>query len=237
MLPAGVNRFFPILAGILLSLAACEHAVEANLDQPEPLAPCNPEFVNFDTQIQPILTSHCAIPGCHDSETPAVFIDLSNYDAVMSSAVLGELIVQPGDPANSRMWRAIKALDLIPMPPLYNYQLNGEEKTLIRTWIEQGAVRDEPCVDLSCDTTQFDWSTTIRPIISTYCRGCHYADYPAVGVNLDFYSQVRDQALNGLLYESITGMAPARLMPLDKPMPDCKITQIRKWIENGAPQD
>lgn len=216
---------------------SCSHEVtEANLTMPVP-EPCQPDVINFQTQIRPIITSTCAIPGCHDNQTPAAYIDLSDYDAVMASKVLGESIVIPGDPTNSPMMRAILGLDLLFMPPLYNYQLTGPQKQLIRKWIEQGARNDMPCVDLSCDTTRFDWATTIRPIIDTYCRGCHYADYPAAGIAFDFHSQVQDEALNGLLYESIAGIAPARAMPLDQPMPDCKITQIRKWIENGAPRD
>ena len=55
----------------------------------------------------------------------------------------------------------------IPMPPLYNYQLKGSHKMTIRRWIEQGAVNLQACEDLTCDTTQFDWNTTIRPIIET----------------------------------------------------------------------
>lgn len=222
---------------VVLIGTSCEHEIVANFDQPVILEPCDPAIINYDLDVQPVLTSHCAIPGCHDNQTPAVFIDLSTYDAVMESEVLGELIVKPGDPANSKLWRAMKALDLIPMPPPFNYQVLGADQQKIRQWIEQGAQRLEPCVDITCDTTRFDWSTTIRPIMNRYCRGCHYKDYPAADINLDFHSQVQEEALNGLLYESVAGIAPARLMPLDKPMPDCQIIQIRKWVEAGAPQD
>ena len=218
--------------------SSCEHVVEGSGMQQVVLPPCdNTELVHFENEIMPIVTSHCAVPGCHDSETPVALIDLSNYEAIMSAAVLGELIVNPGDKQNSKLYRSLKFFDLILMPPPYNYQPKNAQRELIGRWIDQGALRIDPCVDQACDTTKYDWSTTIRPIMDIYCRGCHYNDYPMAGINLDFHSQVQEVALEGLLYQSVAGIVPARLMPLDKPMPDCKITQIRKWIENGAPQD
>jgi len=216
---------------------SCEHTVDVAQETITPLPPCDPAIINFETQIQPILSSSCAVPGCHDSETPAVYIDLSNYEATMNSKVLGEPIVLPGDPENSRIYRVLRGYELIFMPPPYNYQIKGSQKVLIRKWIEQGAQNSEPCLETDCDTTQYDWSTTIRPIIDTYCRGCHFKDYPAAGIALDFHFQVQEAALEGLLYQSVAGIAPARAMPLDKPIPECKKIQIKKWIDNGAPRD
>jgi uncharacterized membrane protein len=225
------------LIGMIMVWASCEHVIEANSTEPQPLPPCDTEFVHFDNEIQPIITSNCAIPGCHDNLTPAGLIDLTNYDAMFASRVRGGPLIIPGNSTNSPLFRAVRGWDLVFMPPLYNHQLTGAEKNLIGRWIREGAQRTAPCVDTRCDTSQYDWSNTIRPIIQTYCAGCHYADFPLAGINLDFHSQVQDQALNGLLLESIEGTAPARLMPLDKPLPDCKIIQIKKWIANGAPQD
>jgi hypothetical protein len=233
-----LNFIVLIIAGAVL-LASCEHTVQANLEpEPEVLPPCdNAGRVHFDNDLMPIITSHCAIPGCHDAQTPTAFIDLSNYDAIMNAKVLGEPIVVPGDKMNSKLYRAVRGLDLIFMPAPYQKQLNNQQRAMFGRWIDEGAQRLDPCVDLSCDTTKFDWSTTIRPIMDVYCRGCHFKDYPGGGINLDYHSQVQEAALDGLLWESVIGQAPARLMPLDKPMPDCQITQIRKWIENGAPRD
>lgn len=224
---------------VLISGVACQHEVYVgDPDQTSIVDPCDPNFIHYLNDIQPILSASCAVPGCHDAATPIAQVDLSSYEAVMTSKVRGELIVKPGNAGNSILNRSLRAQDIIViMPPPFNYQITAAQKNLIRDWINQGAVNDEPCVNIDCDTNRFDWATTIRPIIGTYCNGCHFGDYNYGDVLLSFHSQVQELALNGDLYNSITGKEGVRLMPLDQPLPDCKITQIRKWIENGAPRD
>ena len=234
-----MNLFFSGMC-IIAIISACQHdiiQIAEEVEQQALLDPCNPVFIHYLNDIQPIISSSCAIPGCHDNATPAVFIDLSTYDAVLSSKVLGENIVIPGNANQSKLYRVLRAMDFIPMPPPFNYQISNTQKNQIKLWIDQGAQNLEACLDISCDTTKFDWNTTIRPIIRTYCNGCHYKDYPAAGVNLDFFSQIQELALDGDLYNTITGDLGLRRMPLDAALPDCKIIQIRKWIENGALKD
>ena len=230
------------ICAILLGIA-CKHTIlhEDEDDIIDEILPdCDPTVIHFNNDIQPFITSSCAIQGCHDSQTPAGFVDLSNYDAIMRSTVLGEPIVIPGKPNQSSLYRAVKLLDileLVIMPPPANYQITNAKKELIGQWIKQGALNLEPCVDATCDTTQFTWSKTIRPIITTYCTGCHYSNYPAAGINIENHGHVIKMIENGQFVQSITGTEGVRLMPLDKPMPKCKRTQIKKWVANGAPKD
>jgi hypothetical protein len=219
---------------------ACQHEFpEVSEEPPIRVIPCpTDDLVHFENDIRPILTSSCAIPGCHDDLTPTALVNLSSYEAVMSTKVRGELIVKPGDSENSILNRSLRSQDIIvPMPPPFNYQISLQQKNLIKKWIDQGALNSSPCVDVTCDTLKFDWSTTIRPIIKTYCNGCHYGDYSLGEVELSFYSQVQEIALNGDLLDAIRGQNDIRLMPTDKPLPECKIIQITKWVENGAPRD
>ncbi|MEZ5008158.1 MAG: c-type cytochrome domain-containing protein [Chitinophagales bacterium] len=217
---------------------SCQHEIFVGNEEIETIEPCNPQFIHYMNDIQPILSASCAVPGCHDAATPTAQINLASYEGVMSTKVRGELIVKPGDGAGSILNRSLRAQDIIVvMPPPFNLAITDAQKNLIRDWIDQGAVNAEPCVNIDCDTMRFDWSTTIRPIIRTYCNGCHYGDYAYGDVLLSFHSQVQELALNGDLFNSITGQEGVRLMPLDVPLPDCKITQIKKWIENGAPRD
>ena len=168
---------------LLISLIypACEHDIpelgETIIDGD--LEPCVEDgLVHFINDIQPILTSSCAVPGCHDAETPTAQVDLSSYEAVMNTKVREEFIVVPGNAGQSTLYRALRILDIIvPMPPPFNYQITNQQKNLIKRWINEGATNPNPCVNTGCDTTYFTWAEDIRPIINTYCQGCHFGDY------------------------------------------------------------
>lgn len=236
---------FPVLlvsAMVLLGANACEHEPivsgrEVPVDTIPAPVPCDTGVVYFQNDIMPYINSACAIPGCHDNATPAAGINLSSYSAIMNSKVLGEPIVKPGDALNSKMSRAVFALDLIPMPPLYNMPIPGQVKLNIRKWIEQGAPNN--ACDAVCDTTSFRYAADIAPLIRKYCSGCHYGDYASDGIQTTTYNKVK--ALvddDNLLYRVISGAPGVKRMPQGNVvMPDCDQVRIRKWIESGAPNN
>ena len=78
----------------------------------------------FDRDIQPILTSSCAISGCHNSATHKDGYDFSSYTKTLSA-------VSSGKPASSKLYKVITATsgseDFMPPKPYA-----GLSKTAIR---------------------------------------------------------------------------------------------------------
>lgn len=93
----------------------------------------------------------------------------------------------------------------------------------------------------SCDTTQFNYSTVINPMIQTFCVACHGATTASSsggGIDLSNYSKLLPFVTNGRFFGSInhsTGYSP---MPKGgAQFSACQITQISKWIAAGAKND
>lgn len=94
----------------------------------------------------------------------------------------------------------------------------------------------------ACDTTvTIRYSTDIAPIMSGTCganNSCHNASSTS-GVHLAQYADVRTIALNGILWSSITWDGNALFMPQgsSSKISDCYQAKIRKWIDEGAPDN
>lgn len=91
--------------------------------------------INYATQIQPILTNHCA--SCHGFGG----MDLRTYASVMASVSnsYGRAIVQPGNPNFSPLYDK-----LLPSPQIggrmpQGGSLSANQIELIRQWISEGA--------------------------------------------------------------------------------------------------
>ncbi len=89
--------------------------------------------------------------------------------------------------------------------------------------------------DSACDTSAVSYSTSVLPVLSANCNGCHGGATPSAGIRLDLYTGVKQQADNGRLLGSISHN------PIFSPMPkngnklsDCNIAKVRKWIAGGA---
>jgi hypothetical protein len=200
---------------------------------PEPLPPCEPNKVYFQNQVMPYINTSCCIPGCHDKNSPAAQIDLSSYEAIMASKIKGVPIVKPGDPLNSRLSRSLYALDLALMPPIYKHPLIATGRDNIVKWISEGAT-NEIC-ETRTDTTKYTFRRDINPILEKYCKGCHFGKYAYGGFELITYAQIKKQVDSSRLLESILAQNGLLKMPTGNVtvQPD-EITQIRKWIEDGA---
>lgn len=95
-----------------------------------------------------------------------------------------------------------------------------------------------PEITNGCDTTDVTYSNNIQKIISSRCLGCHsdasYYEYGG-GVALEGYENVKVSADNGGLLGTITHNPDYTAMPKGaSKMDDCKIEQIKIWIEDGA---
>jgi hypothetical protein len=130
--------------------------------------------------------------------------------------------------------------DIKPPPP--NAVLAAEQREIIRKWIDQGA-QNLYC-DEMCDTVNVTFSGTIWPeIIQKHCFGCHNGTNASGGIHLENHSQIATAAnipagQPGSLWGAVNHANGNAFMPKDLPMlPDCKITQIKIWIEDGTPDN
>lgn len=98
-----------------------------------------------------------------------------------------------------------------------------------------------PELSSGCDTSNVTFSTTIQPMLQSYCYSCHSnsnASGSGAGIKLENYSDVKAMADNGRLLGSISHENGYSPMPKGgSKLSDCKITQTQVWIENGAPND
>ena len=235
------NNGFAVIIGIAISvlfLNSCKHEplpfVLPKSDTIKQLQRCDSTKVYFVNDVMPYINATCAVPGCHDHNNPTAGIDLSSYDQIMKAKVKGKFIVQPGDPINSKLCRVLYLLDLIPMPPLYNFQIPSEGRDYIVNWVLDSA-RNEACEYIG-DTMRFAYKKDVRPLIFKYCTGCHYGSYASDSIELVTYAQVKSFVDKKKLLESITGQEGVLKMPTGNvAMQPAEIIKIRKWIEDGAP--
>ena len=98
--------------------------------------------VSYGRDIRPILSDRCFV--CHgpDGAQRQAGLRLDGFDAATESRVRGAAIV-PGDPESSVLWQRLTtehADDVMPPIDSTKPRLNEEELSLVRRWIEQGAV-------------------------------------------------------------------------------------------------
>ena len=87
--------------------------------------------VCFERDVLPIYTNSCAISDCHDGKGEAGPA-LNNYTNIVKTVV-------PGDPGASSSYQAITTTwGENKMPP--DQPISLDNRTMIRVWIEQGAL-------------------------------------------------------------------------------------------------
>ncbi len=88
-----------------------------------------------------------------------------------------------------------------------------------------------------CDTSAVKYSVQVTSILNASCLSCHSGTAAAGGgVKLDNYSAVKAAADNGSLLSSVT----RSLNPMPKGaarLNECRISELRTWIRNGAPNN
>ncbi|MGH7129122.1 MAG: DUF1592 domain-containing protein, partial [Planctomycetaceae bacterium] len=97
-------------------------------------APSTAEAVrHFEAKIAPLLARHCL--ECHGPSVQKGRLDLSRKEAALKGGESGAALV-PGKAAESLLWQYVEAGEM----PKDRPPLSGEEKRLLRQWIEGGAV-------------------------------------------------------------------------------------------------
>ena len=216
----------------LVIFFACRHEILNNNTGnnggggvPPAVSTCSPDTVYFVNEILPLISSNCAMSGCHDDITHAEGVSLTSYSKIIRYVV-------PGNAASSKLYKVIVKTDGDRMPPPPMSPFTTEQKNKIQKWINQGA-KNNNCVG-SCDTTVFTYSGAIKNIINNNCVGCHNPNSLGGNIDLSIYNGVHTVALNGKLYGSVANQPGYSPMPKNAKLSDCEIRQIQKWIAAGS---
>lgn len=89
----------------------------------------------------------------------------------------------------------------------------------------------------ACNTTNVKYSTSISPILSAYCTGCHNPSGDNGGILLTNYKEVKIYADNGQLKSSIEHTAGTPMPKNGGFLSSCDISIINVWITNKAPEN
>ena len=241
----GYSIFSLLGLGVLLQITSCKHdpiIIDMIIDPTDTIdipgdtivmgIPCDPETVYFSLDIQPILTSNCALSGCHNAASHQKDVILTDYNQVFQT---GD--IEPFDLSGSDLYEVITDNDLEDrMPPSPAPALNNEQINLIAKWILQGAenLSCDPNAGV-CDTFNISYSQIIVPILQNTCIGCHGGSMPAASIDLSDYSGVETVALNGRLFGAVSHDTAYAPMPQGgNKLPDCTIAKINAWINEGA---
>lgn len=183
--------------------------------------------VCFSRDVLPILISNCAMSGCHNEASHEDGVVLTTYAYVMRN-------VTPGSPGKSELYEVITETDqkdIMPPPP---GKLTTQQINTIARWIREGATNRDCSNDTPCNTTDVSYTTTIAPLISTWCIGCHGTIDPSAGIDLTNRSVVEAQARSGALLGTVTHTTGFAKMPPSGPkLDDCSIAQIKAWVAGG----
>lgn len=222
------------VAAIIIAISSCKHEIpiippDSTTTVGDTSIPCDPNKIYFQQQVLPVLVSNCAQSGCHDNASHKEGIILTSYNSTMSTGG-----VRAGYPYNSELYTKIRSGE---MPPQGNTQLTQSQKDLIYTWILQGA-QNLVCQNACGDTVNITYTASVKPIISNKCQGCHSGPTPQGGIDLSTYAGVYAQVTSGKLWGSLNWDAGFSSMPkYGNKLSVCELTQIHKWIIQGAPNN
>lgn len=188
---------------------------------------CATGIVSFQYEILPLVTSGCAMSGCHDEISAEDGVVLTNYDNIMKEVVAY-------DPNNSGLYEYLSANadDIMPPPP--DAPFTQDQQDLIKKWINQGAM--ETTCALDCDSTaNATFAAVVYPIIQTNCVGCHNATRMDGGVSLHTHANVVTHVNSGTFMGTIEHKPGYPVMPTSGvKLTDCDISLLNQWIANGA---
>ena len=165
--------------------------------------------------------------GCHDATSHKKGYVLDSYANIMGSDE-----ITPYKPNKGDIMEKIHEGEMPPSP----YNLTAEQIDLIELWITQGC-KNLLCDEL-CDTTNVTYSGTIAPLLEMNCINCHKASIQSGGIRLDGYNFVYPLAITDTLFKSMNFEAGYKGMPYNgQKLSDCKLDEIKIWVNDGAPDN
>ncbi len=197
------------------------------------------DSIYFAQKVLPLITSNCA--WCHDGTSHGDednLFHLDSYETIRQ-------YVNPSDPPSSKLYRVLgeNGEDLMPPPP--NPTINNADKSMLLTWITEGAMNNS-CTSGTCDTTgSITYNGHIAPILQHNCTGCHTPPFNQGGIDLTGYAQVktlsetlRPDSPGGtpVIIGAVKRMAGFKSMPTSYPLDECSIRTMELWIAQGLKQ-
>ena len=179
------------------------------------------DTVCFSRDILPMLNSNCAMSNCHDAISHKEGLTLTSYAGIVKG-------VKAGNSATSAIYREV-ANNVMPESPYT--KLTAAQKTLIKTWIDQGA-KNTTCTVTNCDSVNVTFST-IKPLIANNCLGCHNGPTAFAGIDLSTDQNIEDmkeQILCTVLHASDCKPMPSNGLSLTS----CEKGMINKWVTSTS---
>ena len=158
---------------------------------------------------------------CHNKDSHREGVVVTDYVSLMNSD-----IIHRGNSHKSDLYEVITSNGDDIMPPSNMSPLSNDQIQMIQQWINQGALNNQ-CME--CDTSVYTFQEAILPMIQTYCKGCHNAG-SSDGEYFDYTSITADTAL---VWQNISDGS----MPKNTTLSNCQIEVIKKWLDNGAPNN
>lgn len=188
----------------------------------------NDPSICFERDILPLFVSNCAKSGCHNAQSHEDGYVLESYATIMKKGIV------PGNIAGSKIWESITTNSGEEgKMPLNAPELTSAQLDLIKRWIVAGATDSGACGN-TCDSNNYTYTNAIRPLMQTYCVGCH-SSVSSAGGSLNDYTSVKNAAVNGRMIGSISHLSGYNPMPTGgMKLSDCQITQVKKWVAAGA---
>jgi len=105
-----------------------------------PNSGCTTTYSNlsFTSDIQPILTTNCAISGCHSGSSPQGNFTLESSKAYATLSKKGSGYIDVSDPKSSVLYSSIVSISN-PMPPNGMQALSACDLKRIEIWMSEGA--------------------------------------------------------------------------------------------------
>jgi len=120
----------------------------------------NREGSLFETAVAPLLARRCA--GCHAGDEAKGNLDLTTREKQLAGGESGPALL-PGQPGKSLVWQRVASDEMPPKHPL-----TEDEKRLLKTWIETGAVWSggvlDPLAVSSEHRAGYDW-WSLQPLV------------------------------------------------------------------------
>jgi mono/diheme cytochrome c family protein len=92
-----------------------------------------------------------------------------------------------------------------------------------------------PCTDT---TGTVSYAQKVVPVLQQYCYTCHSGSFPSGNIAMGTYAADKTIAQNGKLYGTINHSSGYVPMPEAAPkLSNCQIAVIKKWINNGIPNN
>ena len=217
-----VTGFAAGAIGILVM--SCRH--QAQIAEPPPPVP----DVCFQTKVLPVFNAYCGRSGCHSTASQQGTYILNSYTNIISHGLV------PGNASVSIIYQLLLSTGTNKMPKPGYPDLTAAQITDIKNWINGGAKNTANC-SAACDSTKFKYAADIKPLMETYCNGCHAGSNAQGGVELNTYLLLQDQAINNpdAIIEGIKHTPGYAAMPkYGALMNSCDIKKIENWINAGA---